>query len=80
MEIGGTKSDLAIDNIDVEDGECKPNAVYAECKTFDGTEQHCHHVDETCLGDGMLFEFLFVIENNGGRFFITKMIKTENLL
>ena len=62
MEIGGTKSDLAIDNIDIEDGECQPNAVFAECKTFDRTNPACHYVDDGCT-EGMfvcLFVFLFV--------------------
>ena len=62
MEIGGTKSDLAIDNIDIEDGECQPNAVFAECKTFDRTNPACHYVDDGCT-EGMfvcLFVCLFV--------------------
>ena len=48
MQINGTKSDLALDAIEIEDGECKPNAVLAECKSFNGDDKSCEYVNEKC--------------------------------
>jgi len=53
----GPKSDIAFDNVVVQDGQCQPEKPLAECN-YDGGDG-CNVIDETCGEESTLISYWF---------------------